>query len=318
MSNKPISMQKIKQVIRLYGQGKGTRAINSMLGVSRNTVKKYLQIYHASGISYDAFSAMSDEALSLFFQVSVPSVPKPERQQELEVLLPELCKHLKRPGVTREQLHREYLANHPDGYGRSRFNNYIYMYLGQSHPVMHIEHKAGDKMFIDFAGKKLSLVDTYGEIRPVEVFVAILGCSQLTYVEAVASQKKEDLIMACENALHYFAGVPRVIVPDNMKSAVTKGNKYEAALNQDFASFAEHCATTVLPARCYKPRDKSLVEGAIKLIYRSIYTKLNVPFTTWRASMPPFASLWRCTTTRPFPSVIMDVASSSRILNVRP
>lgn len=275
MSNKPISMQKLKQVIRLYGQGKGTKAINSMLGVSRNTVKKYLQVYHASGISYDTFSAMSDEELSSFFLVSKPHVPKSERQQALEALLPELCKQLKRPGITREQLHRNYLEKHPDGYARSRFNNYIHMYLGQSHPVMHIEHKAGEKMFIDFAGKKLSMVDTYGDILSVEVFVAILGCSQLTYVEAVASQKKEDLIKACENAFHYFEGVPRVIVPDNLKSAVTKGSKYEAVINQDFASFAEHYATTVLPARCYKPRDKSLVEGAVKLIYRSIYTKLE-------------------------------------------
>jgi transposase len=268
-------MQKLRQVIRLYGQGKGTKAINSMLGVSRNTVKKYLQIYHASGMSYETFSAMSDEALSSFFLVSKPPAPKAGRQQELELLLPELCKKLKRKGITREHLHREYLEKHPDGYGRSRFNGYIHMYLGQSHPVMHIEHKAGEKVFIDFAGKKLSIAGRNGVILPVEVFVAILGCSQLTYVEAVATQKKADLIKACENALHYFEGVPQVIVPDNLKSAVTKGSKYEAVINPDFASFAEHYAITVLPARCYKPRDKSLVEGAVKLIYRSIYPKLE-------------------------------------------
>lgn len=275
MSNNPISMQKLRQVIRLYGQGKGTKAIHSMLGVSHNTIKKYLQIYHGSGISYAAFSAMSDEELSSFFLISRPNTPKSDRQQELELLLPEMCKQLKRRGVTREQLHREYLSKYPDGFGRSSFNNYIQMYLGQSHPVMHIEHKAGEKMFIDFAGKKLSIVDMEGAIVPVEVFVAILGCSQLTYVEAVATQKKEDLIKACENALHYFEGVPQVIVPDNLKSAVTKGSKYKAIINPEFASFAEHYATTILPARVYKPRDKSLVEGAVKLIYRSIYTKLE-------------------------------------------
>lgn len=275
MSNNPISMQKLRQVIRLYGQGKGTKSINSMLGVSRNTIKKYLQVYHSSGISSEAFLAMSDEELSAVFLVSRPNVPKTERQQELELLLPGICKQLKRKGVTREQLHREYLEKHPGGFGRSRFNNYIYMYLGQSHPVMHIEHKAGEKMFIDFAGKKLSIVDKDGVIVFVEVFVAILGCSQLTYVEAVATQKKEDLIKACENALHFYEGVPQVIVPDNLRSAVTRGSKYEAVINPEFAGFAEHYATTVLPARVYKPRDKSLVEGAVKLIYRSIYTKLE-------------------------------------------
>ena len=274
MSNKPITMQNLKQIIRLHGQGKGSKSISSMLGVTRNTVKKYIQIFHASGLSYEQFFSMSDNDLFLMFQVTRSPEPS-ERQLVLEAMLPDLCQQLKRKGVTREQLHRQYLEQHPDGYGRSRFNNYIHLYLGQVHPVMHIEHKAGEKMYIDFAGEKLYLVNQEGSRVAAEVFVAILGCSQLTYVEAVASQKKADLIGACENALHYFKGVPRVIVPDNLKSAVSKGSKYEAIINPDFAGFAEHYATTVIPARAYKPRDKSLVEGAVKLIYKNIYTKLS-------------------------------------------
>ncbi|KAA6305357.1 hypothetical protein EZS27_042991, partial [termite gut metagenome] len=135
---------------------------------------------------------------------------------------------------------------------------------------MHLEHKAGDKLYIDFAGDKQSIVDVEtGEIQQVEIFVGILPCSQLTYVEALRSQKKEDLIKATENALLYLEGVPQVIVPDNLKAAVTRGSKYEALLNEDFASLAEHYGCTVIPARAYKPRDKALVEGAVKLIYRS-------------------------------------------------
>jgi transposase len=107
-------------------------------------------------------------------------------------------------------------------------------------------------------------------VRPVEVFAAILGCSQLIYVEAVYSQKKEDLIGASENAFHYFQGVPIAIVPDNLRSAVTKSSKYEPTINQAFASFAEHYNCVVLPARAYKPKDKALVEGIVKIIYRSI------------------------------------------------
>jgi transposase len=267
-------MQKLKQVIRLYGQGKGTKSINSMLGVSRNTIKKYLHIFHTSGMSYEKFFSMSDSELALLFQVNKSPVAT-QKQLDLEAMLPGLCKQLKRKGVTREQLHRQYLETHPDGYGRSRFNNFIYLYLGQIHPVMHIEHKAGEKMYIDFAGEKLYLQDIGGNRIPVEVFVAILGCSQLTYAEAVSSQRKEDLIKVCENALHYFEGVPQVIVPDNLKSAVTKGSKYEAVINPDFACFAEHYSATVIPARAYKPRDKSLVEGAVKLVYKNIYTKLE-------------------------------------------
>ena len=113
MSNNPISMQKLRQVIRLYGQGKGTKSINSMLGVSRNTIKKYLQVYHSSGINYESFLAMSDEELSAVFLVSRPNVPKTERQQELELLLPGICKQLKRKGVTRNNCTGSILKSTP-------------------------------------------------------------------------------------------------------------------------------------------------------------------------------------------------------------
>ena len=170
----------------------------------------------------------------------------------------------------------EYLQLYPDGYRKIRFNNFIQCYQQRSRPVMRPEHKADDKLYIDFAGDKQQIVDPRtGEIRSVEVFVAILPCSQLIYVEAVRSQKKEDLIKATENALVYFEGVPEEIVPDNLKSAVTKNNKYEAQLNEDFACFAEHYGCSVIPVRAYKPGDKALVEGAVKLIYRSIYTRLE-------------------------------------------
>jgi transposase len=143
-------------------------------------------------------------------------------------------------------------------------------------PVMHLEHKAGDKLYVDFAGEKLSILDgDSGEIREVEVFVAVLGCSQLTYVEAVYSQKKEDLIRACEHALHFYGGVPQAIVPDNLRSAVSKSSRYEPQINETFADFAEHYATVVLPARAYRPKDKALVEGMVKIIYRSVYTLVN-------------------------------------------
>jgi len=106
----------------------------------------------------------------------------------------------------------------------------------------------------------------------VEVFVAILGASQLTYVEATMTQRKEDFIGACENALYYFGGAPQAIVPDNLKSAVIKGDKYEPTLNESFRDFVEHYKMTALPAGPYKPRHKALVEGAVKIIYQVIYT----------------------------------------------
>ena len=275
MSNKPIKMNKLRQIIRLYCQGTGVKTIHGMVGISRNTIKKYVRVWHALGISHEAFGARSDSELAVLFTTPVGKTENNPRMQTLEALLPEICKKLKKKGVTREMLHNEYIEKYPDGYGRSRFNNAVHTYLQLSRPVMHIDHKAGDKMYIDFTGSKLQITLSEGSVQDVEVFVAILGCSQLTYVEAVESQRKEDLIKACENALHYFGGVPVAMVPDNLRSAVTRGSKYEAILNDEFASFAEHYSVTVVPARVYKPRDKSLVEGAVKLIYRSIYTRLE-------------------------------------------
>jgi transposase len=131
-------------------------------------------------------------------------------------------------------------------------------------------------MYVDYAGKTLEIIDREsGEVIEVEFFVAILGASQATYAEASMSQKKEDFIESVENALHFFGGVPQAIVPDNLKSAVTKSHRYEPTLNETFLDFAEHYGTTILPARAYRPRDKSLVEGAVKILYTRIYSVLK-------------------------------------------
>lgn len=276
MANKLISMQKLRQLIRLHSQGKGTKAIAGFMSMSRTTVKKYLHRLKESGMDADQVLQLNDKALSDLLQEKEVSPPISSRLQVLESLLPLYCKRLKRKGVTRKMLFDEYREKHPDGYSHSRFCEYILRHQEVSNVVMHLDHKAGDKLFIDFAGKKLSIVDKDSrEIIPVEVFVSILPCSQLTYVEAVASQKKEDLITACEHMLQYIEGVPQVIVPDNLRSAVSKSSKYEAVINEDFADFADHYGCSVIPARAYRPRDKALVEGAVKLIYRSIYLRLE-------------------------------------------
>lgn len=281
MANKTILMSRIRQLLRLYAQGRGKKPISTLTGLSRNTVKKYLQKFVALKLTYADIEALNDHQLDLLFTPQLP-VAKDERYEQLQALLPDIEKQLKRKGITRLGLWEAYRQQHANGYRRSRFNQYIQDYTGRSQPAMHLEHKAGDKLFIDFAREKLSLTDKdSGELLAVEVFVAILGCSQLTYVEAVWSQKQEDLIRACENALHYFGGAPAAVVPDNLKSAVIKSSKYEPTLNEAFADFSEHYSMAVLPARAYRPKDKALVEGAVKLIYRSIYTQVsNTVFTT--------------------------------------
>jgi len=275
MANKTILMTKVRQILRHHQQGVGSKQINHLTGVSRNTVKRYIRQFIIEELTLEDIERMSDYELDMRFAILTDMRVDP-RLEQLQSLLPGMEKQLKRPGVTMTQLWEKYKAQNPNGYAHTQFYRYYRLYANQVKPVMHIEHKAGDKMYIDFAGKKLHLTDAQtGEIREVEVFAAILGCSQLTYVQAVESQKKEQLIQCCENALHFFGGVPNVIVPDNLKSAVTKSSKYEPIINESFAAFAEHYGLAVIPARAYRPKDKSLVEGIVKITYSRIYAQIE-------------------------------------------
>lgn len=275
MSNHTISMSKIRQILRLHTQGCSKLQISVQAGISRNTLKKYLHEFEQSGLSFVEINELSDKDLEDLF-VKPEEKPLNPKLALLFSLFPAIDKELKRKGVTRHLLWEEYKRKYPDGLGRSQFKHYFAQWKAQVSPTMHMEHKAGDKLYVDFAGNKLSIVDKQtGEVQEVEVFVAILGASQLTYVEAVMSQQKEDFIAACEGALHYYGGVPAAIVPDNLKSAVTKSNKYEPTLNETFADFAEHYSTSILPARAYKPRDKALVENAVRIVYTRIYARIR-------------------------------------------
>ena len=272
MANKMILMTKLRQILRLYTQGESKRKISERTGVSRNTLKKYILEFEEKRLTIEAIHGMSDQALETVFGTVVEPV-KDSRYDALQLLLPGYEKDIKRKGVTVTLLWKRYRKEHPAGYELTQFYRYWRLHTGRFKPVMRIEHKAGDKLYIDFAGEKLSITDQEtGEVSAVEVFAAILGCSQLMYAEGVPSQKKEELIRACENALLFFGGVPAAIVPDNLKSAVTKSSKYEPTINQTFADFAEHYGTVVLPARAYRPKDKSLVEGMVKIIYQCIYS----------------------------------------------
>ena len=259
----------------MYTQGRSKLSIATHTGVSRNTVKVYLAAFSSSGCSFEQIDALNDKELDDFFGKSREHAPN-NRLIALQRCFPSIDRELKRTGVSRMMLWEAYMKEFPDGFRYTQFCFYYNQWKNRVNPVMHLDHKAGDKLFIDFAGQKLTIVDKdTGEVVEVEVFVAILAASQLTYVEAVMSQQKEDFISACENTLHYLGGVPAAIVPDNLKAAVTKSNRYEPTLNDTFADFADHYGTTILPARAYRPRDKALVEGAVKIAYSRIYAPLN-------------------------------------------
>jgi transposase len=274
MANKRLEMIQIKQIIRLHCDGGSYKNISETLRISRKTVTKYILLFRSTGLSYEELRIKSDEELGTMF--AEQEKPNADRLEILLGKFGEMEKELKSPGVTKQCLWSEYKIKHPDGYNYTQFCLYFNKYLKTKDVTMHFDHKAGDKLFVDFAGSKQKITNRQtGEVHELEVFVAILGASQLTYVEAVESQKKEDFIAVVENALQYFGGVPAAIVPDNLKSAVTKANRYEPDLNRTFADFGEHFETTILPARSLKPRDKALVENAVKNVYTRIYAPLR-------------------------------------------
>ncbi len=275
MANKTISMSKLKQIIKLHCQGTGKRSIGETLGISKNTAKAYIEIFRSLKITWDELSKMSDHEVDRLFHPE-KTVDQPEKLKTLYEFFPYAEKKLRQRGVTIHMMWEEYFNKNPDGYKATHFNNLFKAYRRRVTPSMHMDHKAGDKMYVDFTGEKLSIVDPQtAEIIMLEVFVAVLGASQYTYVEAVESQTVEDFISCCENALHFFGGSPRAIVPDNLKSAVIKSSKYEPTINTNFERFADHYSMAVVPARAYKPKDKALVEGAVKIVYTRIFTRLS-------------------------------------------
>lgn len=274
MANRPIRMSKLRQVLRLHCQGQNKLQISRTAGVSRNTLKKYLKIFLELKVTLEEIERLNDRDLDELFN----DEPQPVASEKLSNIYKYFKEHEKRlakRGVTITTLYEEYRKANPEGYHQTAFYRHFHLWKKRTETTMHIEHKAGDKMYIDFAGEKQKIVDKLtGEIQTKEVFVAILGASQLIYVEAIDSQKIEDVIPACENALHFFGGSPNAIVPDNFKAAVVKSNRYEPRINENFEAFAQHYSMAVLPARAYKPKDKAHVENAVKIIYRRIYANL--------------------------------------------
>ena len=252
-------MDVIKQIVLLDSIGYGKKAIARELGLSKNTVKSYLSKNGETG-----------------------STTPPGRYQNLLEFFPYCREELGRKGVTRQILWAEYRLKHPDGYSYSQFCELFSQWLCSTDASMHIEQYPGDKMYIDFTGSKLPVVDPEtGEISDVEVFVSVLGFSGLTYVRACLSQKKEDFLSCIVHALQYYGGAPKVLIPDNLKPAVGRADKYEAEVNRDLAELGNHYGVAILPARSRKPRDKAWVERMVQIVYTRIFAPLrNQVFTS--------------------------------------
>ena len=268
-----LSVRKIREMQRLKESKLSNRQIARAVNVSRPMVAEYLSGIRESGLRYKDIEEMKDDELMEIFRKR--GEDKTERYRILSEKFEYYTKELKKPGVTLELLWKEYREEEPGGYSYGQFCYHYQVWREMSPLTMHIEHKAGDKMFVDYTGKKFKIYNRINEEEEVETFVSVLCASQLTYVEATESQKKEDWIKANRNALEYYGGTPNVIVPDCLKSGVTDGNKYEPDINPEYADFARHYNTVILPARPKAPKDKSLAENAVKLCYTRILAPLR-------------------------------------------
>jgi transposase len=285
MAGKPTNMSQIKQLLMLQEQGKGIKTIARAIGISKNTVKGYLQKLDALSSKRDKpftiqqLIHLPEPELEAIFHAGNPAY-KDDRYTHLKGLISYYRSELKEIGVTKKLLWQEYKAANTDGYSYAQFCFHLQQMLIASKPSMVLHHKAGDKLFIDFAGKKLSYINRHtGEVIDCEVFVACLPFSDYSFAMAVPSQSSADFIYGLTCCLQSLGGVSQAIVSDNLKAAVTRASPYEPDINRILTDFANHYGTTIIPARAYKPKDKALVENQVSLIYTRVYARLrNIQF----------------------------------------
>lgn len=275
MAGKPKHMSQIKQLLQLHQQGKGIKFIARSLEISKNTVKAYLSKLTLLSLDIPALLVLEDPILEAKFHAGNPAY-KDDRFDYLKANLDYYSKELRRVGMDKKTLWQEYRIANEQGYGYSQFCFHLTQQLIARKPSMVLLHNAGEKLFIDFAGKKLSYVDNItGEVVLCQVFVACLPYSDYSFVMAVKSQSVGDFLYALGCCLEELGGVPQVLVPDNLKSAIIKASSYEPDVNRAMEDFANHYKTTVIPTRARKPKDKALVENQVKTIYTRVYAKLR-------------------------------------------
>jgi transposase len=241
-------------------------------------VRDAIQRAKSAGLSWPLPVELTDTALEekLFARPNTNAGVRRRPEPDWAVLVREL----KRPGVTIGLLHEEYLACHPGGYGYSRFCDLFREFERRLSPTMRQHHVAGDKVFVDYSGKKLAIIDPLtGEVREAEIFVAVLGASNLTYAEATWTQQLADWCGSHVRLFGMLGGVTRLVVPDNLKSAIHKASFYDPEVNRTYGMLAAHYEIGVLPARPRRPRDKAKAESGVLFAQRYILGRLrNRPF----------------------------------------
>jgi transposase len=267
-------MRQLRPLLRLRLDGVSAREIGRRLGVARSTIQDNLKRTAAAGLAWPLADDVTDEALEhrLFGRAGAPT----GQRRRVEPDWAALARELKRPGVTMMILWEEYREVHPEGYGYSRFCDLLRGFERRLTPVMRQHHEAGEKAFVDYSGKRIGIADpATGEIHEAEIFVGVLGASNLTYAEATWTQQLPDWTGAHVRMFRFFGGAPKLLVPDNLKSGVHKASFYDPEINRTYSAMATHYSVGILPARPGRPRDKAKVEAGVPFAQTYILGRLR-------------------------------------------
>ncbi len=270
-----LSMKKIKDVLRLrFITNISYRQISRALNTPSSTTADYCKRFEITNYSIDEFLSLDEDEIYqlLFPEKSLPKTYKTRPKPNVEYIHKEIAKK----GVTFELLWQEYKEQHPDGYGCSQFKEYYYKYKKRLNPSMRQTYIAGEKMFVDYSGLTVPVIDlSTGEVIKAQIFVSVLGLSGYTYVHATASQKVEDFIRSHVTAFEFYEGIPKILVPDNLKSAIISNNNKGIVFNENYAELSRYYNFAIEPARVRKPQDKAKAEQGVQGIQRWILARFR-------------------------------------------
>jgi transposase len=274
MPTERLSMRRIRDLLRLkHENGLSSRLISASLGISKGAVSSYLQRAQVAGLSWPLPDDLTDTALE---RLLFPGAPAPDLQPRPEPNWAYIDQELRRAGVTRGLLWQEYRADHPDGFGYAWFCERYDQWKRRVSPSMRQRHAAGEKVFVDYAGDTINVIDPVtGHAQAMKLFVAAMGASSYIYAVARPSEGLADWIACHVDLFDFLGGVPTIVVCGNLKAAVTNPDRYEPGLNRTYQDLSRHYGTTIIPARPYKPRDKAKVEQSVLLAQRWILARLR-------------------------------------------
>jgi transposase len=265
-------MRRTKEICRLAAASLTGRAIARSLGASSSTVGDAIARLKAAGLTWEHVETMSESELERRLYREHGQVAPDPREPDWG----RVCEELRGRHVTLQLLWFEYRSEHPGGYGYSWYCERYRAWLKKADPVMRQTHAFGEKLFVDWAGNTVDIVDAdTGEVTAAHLFVAVLGASNLMYVEAFRNEETAAFLAGHVDALAYIGGVPALLVCDNLKTGVTRADRYDPDINTDYADLATHYGTAILPARVRKPRDKAKVEAGVLVAYRLILAPLR-------------------------------------------